>query len=160
LLAPVDPAQVPSLPHSLLRSALAAIVISADAASSILAVLVALSGCVHTSRQTITLRPGEPLNLKTIDLRKQTMIIPLQAGETFPFDISVDGEFISTLPGASVPLTVKRDCFLRLDDRGLRISPDDHSFDAKPKKPGTFQIGLGVTAAGKRATMRLVTPTR
>jgi hypothetical protein len=127
--------------------------------SSLFLLALGLSGCAH-ARQRVYLQPGQLLDLKTIDLHKQSMIIPLKAGEVFPLDISVDGQFVSTQPGASVPLTVKSSCFLRVDDRGLRISVDGRDFDTKPKQPGTFQIGLGVMKEGKRASLRVVTPRR
>jgi hypothetical protein len=86
------------------------------------------------------------------------LIIPLEAGEILPFDVTIEGEFVASDPGASIPLKVKRRCLVRVDDRGLRISPDGKDFDRKAKKPGSFQFGLGVTDKGKRASMRIVTP--
>ncbi len=120
----------------------------------------ALFGCAHGTRPTVYLRAGEPLDLTKIDLHKQSLIMPLKAGETFPLDVSIEGEFVTSAPGASVELTVKRDCLVRVDDRGLRISADGRDFDAKSSKPGMFQVGLGVTNTGKRATLRVVPPTR
>ena len=49
---------------------------------------------------------------------------------------------------------------MRVDDRGLRISPDGRDFDAKPARKGSFQLGLGVTDEGKRVTLHAITPSR
>jgi hypothetical protein len=117
-----------------------------------------LPACAHSARQTIYLEPGQPVDLAKVDLHKQSLIIRLAAGEIVPLDISIDGEFVASDPGASIPLKVKRSCLVRVDDRGLRISADGKSFDAKPRKPGSFQFGLGVSEGTKRATMRIVTP--
>lgn len=118
----------------------------------------ALCACAHGARQTIWLEPGHPVDLKNLDLRKQSLIIPLEAGEVLPLDITVEGEFVVSEPGASVPLKVKQRCLVRVDDRGLRISADGKDFDWKAKKPGSFQFGLGVSEGVKRASMRIVTP--
>lgn len=125
--------------------------------SALFLLLTCLGACAH-ARQTIYLQPGQPVDLRQLDLHKQSLIIPLEAGETLPLDIAIEGAFIASEPGASVPLKVKRRCLVRIDDRGLRISPDGN-FDWKAKKPGSFQFGLGVTDKGKRANLRIVTPT-
>jgi hypothetical protein len=119
-----------------------------------------LFACAHAARQTVYLRPGQAVDLRKLDMRKQSLIIPLEAGEILPLDITIDGQFVASDPGASVPLKVKQRCWVRVDDRGLRISADGRDFDAKAKKPGSFQLGLGVTNQGKRASLRIVTPTR
>lgn len=116
-----------------------------------------LCACAH-ARQTIYLRPGQAVDLRQLDLSKQSLIIPLEAGESLPLDIAIDGEFIASEPGLSIPLKVKQRCTMRIDDRGLRISANGKDFDAKPKKQGSFQFGLGVTKEGKRATLHIVTP--
>jgi hypothetical protein len=64
------------------------------------------------------------------------------------------------LEGTSVPVTVKRTCLLRVVDRGLRISPDAEHFDERPRVPGSFQFGVGMTPEGKRGTLRVKTPER
>jgi hypothetical protein len=117
-----------------------------------------LLACAHTTRQTVYLRPGQPVDLRKLDLHRQSLIIPLEAGEILPLDIAVEGEFVASQPGASVALKVKQRCLVRVDDRGLRISRDGKDFDWKAKKPGSFQLGLGVTEQGKRANLRIVTP--
>jgi hypothetical protein len=121
--------------------------------------VLALTGCAH-ARQTIMLRKGQPVDLTKLDLRKQSLVIPLEAGEVFPLDVTIEGDYVATKPGAAVELRVKKSCLVRVDDRGLRVSPDGRDFDQKPKRPGSFRIGLGVTAAGKRASLHVVTPTR
>jgi hypothetical protein len=121
--------------------------------------VLALAGCAHT-RQTVVLAKGQPVDLRKFDMRKQSLVIPLEAGETFPLEVTIDGDYVATRPAAAVELTVKKSCWVRIDDRGMRISPDGRDFDAKPKRPGSFRIGLGVTAEGKRASLHVVTPTR
>lgn len=120
--------------------------------------LLGLCACAH-ARQIVYLEPSKAVDLKQIDLHKQSLIIPLSAGEILPLDIVVDGDFVATKPDTSVELRVKQACFVRVDDRGLRLSPD-RDFDAKSKRKGSFQLGLGVTDKGKRATLHVVTPSR
>jgi hypothetical protein len=120
--------------------------------------LLALCACAH-AREIVYLEPGKAVDLEQLDLRKQSLIVPLKAGEVLPLDIVVEGDFVATNPNSSVELRVKQACFVRVDDRGLRISPD-RNFEAKSKRKGSFQFGLGVTDQGKRATMHVVTPSR
>lgn len=125
---------------------------------ALLGLLLSLSACAH-ARQLVYLEPGKPVDLKQLNLKKQSLIVPLRAGEVLPLDIKIDGDFVATTAGTAIDLQVKRDCFVRIDDRGLRVSPD-HNFDEKPRRKGSFQLGLGVTEKGKRATMQVVTPSR
>ena len=107
-----------------------------------------------------SVEPGEPIDLETFDPRTQSLIMPLAAGEVLPLDIVIDGDYVASEPGASVALHVKQSCFVRVDDRGLRISPDGRDFDAKPRRKGSFQLGLGVTDKGKRVTLHVIPPAR
>ena len=123
--------------------------------------VIAAMACAHQERQAVRLQPGEAVNLDKLDLHNQSLIIELREGEVVPLDVIVNGEYFGTTPGASVLVTVKRTCFLRVDDRGLRISPDGQGFDAKPRVPGSFQFGVGMTAEGKKmGTLRITTPTK
>ena len=122
--------------------------------------VVMATACVHQERQVVRLQPGEAVNLDRFDMHKQSLIIELREGEVVPLDVLVEGDYFATAPGASVPVTVKRTCFMRVDDRGLRLSPDGQDFDAKPRVPGSFQFGVGMTTEGKRATLRLTTPAK
>jgi hypothetical protein len=119
-----------------------------------------VTSCAHGERQVIRLQPGQPETLQNFDLHKQSLIIELREGEVVPFDVIVAGDYFATAPGASVLVTVKRTCFLRVDDRGLRISTDSQNFDEEPRVPGSFQFGVGVTPEGKRGTLRITTATR
>ncbi len=117
--------------------------------------------CAHQERQVIRLQPGEAVNLQNFDMKKQSLVIELREGEVIPLDVVVEGDYFATAPGASVPVTVKKTCFMRVDDRGLRISEDGVSFDEKPRVPGSFQFGVGMTKeGGKRGTLRVTTPSR
>ena len=124
---------------------------------SLLAVVV--TGCAHGEREVVRLQPGEAVTLQNFDLNKQSLIIELREGEVVPLDVIVEGDYFATTPGASVPVTVKRSCFIRVDDRGIRFSADDQSFDEKPRVPGSFQFGVGMTREGKRGTLRVSTGT-
>jgi hypothetical protein len=109
----------------------------------------------------VRLQPGEAVNLQKFDMHKQSLIIELREGEVIPLDVVVDGGYLSTASGASVPVTVNKTCFMRVDDRGVRISDDGHNFDEKPRIPGSFQLGVGMTKeGGKRGTLRLTMPSR
>jgi len=118
----------------------------------------ALAGCAH-EREVVRLQPGAAATLTDFDLHKQSLIIELREGEVVPLDVIVEGDYFGTAPGASVPLTVKQTCFIRVDDRGIRISADGQSFDEKPRVPGSFQLGVGVTREGRRGTLRVSTGT-
>ncbi len=132
---------------------------TANPLRKVVLITLAAMACAHHERQVIRLSPGEAVNLQNIDLHKQSVIIELREGEVIPLDVIVEGDYFSTAPGASVPVTVKKTCFLRVDDRGLRISDDGSNFDKKPRVPGSFQFGVGMTQeGGKRGTLRLTTP--
>jgi hypothetical protein len=118
-----------------------------------------LAGCAH-EREVVRLGPGAAASLKDFDLHKQSLIIELREGEVVPLDVIVEGDFFATAPGTAVPVTVKRTCFVRVDDRGIRFSTDDQNFDEKPRVPGSFQLGVGVTREGKRGTLRVSTGTK
>ncbi len=117
-----------------------------------------LAGCAHGDREVVRLQPGIEVNLSEFDLHRQSLIIELHEGQVVPLDITIDGDLAATPPGLSVPVTVKRHCYLRVDDRGLRVSYDGQDFDAKNRVPGSFQFGVGMTREGTRATLRATTP--
>lgn len=119
-----------------------------------------LVACAHGEREVVRLQPGVEVNLAEFDLHRQSLVIELQAGQVVPLDIIIDGDLAATPPGASVPVTVKRHCYLRVDDRGLRVSYDGHDYDAENRVPGAFQLGVGMTREGTRATLRLTMPVR
>jgi hypothetical protein len=118
----------------------------------------ALTACAHRERTIVRLQPGEEVELAKLDLRRQSLVVKLEEGEVIPLDIQVEGDLVGVPAGASVPVTVKRACWLRIDDRGLRVSADGEDFDGAKRLPGSFQLGLGVTREGKRATFRVRTP--
>jgi hypothetical protein len=120
---------------------------------------VVLTGCAN-EREVVRLGPGAAATLKDFDLHKQSLIIELRKGEVVPLDVIVEGDLFATGPGATVPVTVKRTCFVRVDDRGIRFSDDGQDFDEKPRVPGSFQFGVGVTREGKRGTLRVSTGTK
>jgi hypothetical protein len=117
------------------------------------------AGCAH-ERTVVQIAPGQEQALKSFDPHRQTLLMKLEAGQVIPLDVVVESEVIGAAPGASVPLTVKKDCWVRVDDRGVRLSEDGEDFDRRPRVPGTFQFGLGITPQGTRATLRLATPVR
>jgi len=119
-----------------------------------------ITACAHQERQVVRLQPGQGVNLQSFDMKRQSLIIELREGEVIPLDVIVDGDYFAAPPGASVPITVKKTCFMRVDDRGLRLSDDGENFDQKPRVPGSFQLGVGMTPEGKRGTLRLTTPSR
>jgi hypothetical protein len=120
---------------------------------------VVLAGCAH-EREVVRLQPGAAATLKDYDLHKQSLIIELREGEVVPLDIIVEGDLFATGPGTSVPVTVKRTCFVRVDDRGIRISANGQDFDETPRVPGSFQLGIWMSPEGKRGTLRLTTATK
>jgi hypothetical protein len=119
-----------------------------------------VTACAHGDRQVVRLQPGVEVDLSQFDLHRQSLVMELHKGQVVPLDIIVDGDLAATPPGASVPVTVKRDCFLRVDDRGLRVSYDGQDFDSKNRVQGSFQFGVGMTREGTRATLRVTTPAR
>jgi hypothetical protein len=119
-----------------------------------------VTACAHGDRQVVRLQPGVEVDLSQLDLHRQSLVMELHKGQVVPLDIIIDGDLAATQAGASVPVTVKRDCFLRVDDRGLRVSYDGEDFDGKNRVPGSFQFGVGMTREGTRATLRVTTPVR
>jgi len=117
-------------------------------------------GCAHQEREVVRLQPGVAVNLTDFDLHRQSLVLELQEGQVVPLDVVIDGDLAATPPGASVPVTIKRHCFLRVDDRGLRVSDDGQDFDGRNRVPGSFQLGIGMTREGTRATLRVTTPAR
>jgi hypothetical protein len=120
----------------------------------------AATGCAHQERTVLKFPPDQGQSLASFDPHKQSIIAHLQEGDVVPLDIVVEGDLIGAVAGTSVPLTVKRECWVRVDDRGFRLSADGKDFDAKARIPGAFQLGLGITPAGPRATLKLTTPQR
>lgn len=134
---------------------------SARTALISIALAALLAGCAHApAREPIRIRPGQAVDLPPSELQGRPIIIELREGDVIPLDVLVDGGLVASPPGASVPLTVKRPFFLRIDERGLRISLDGKDFDTKPREPGAFAFGLGATKEGTRAQLRIKTPQR
>jgi hypothetical protein len=122
-------------------------------------VVLSITACAHQERKMVRIQAGEPVNLARVDLKSESIIIALRKGEVVPLEILVDGGFVSSAPGASIPLTVERDCVVRVDDRGIRLASDEQHLDEKPRSPGQFQIGAGVVKDGQpKATLHLATP--
>lgn len=89
----------------------------------------------------------------------QALIVEVQEGDTIPLSFSLRGPFLTTPDDAPpIPLRARKHFFLRIDKSGLRASADGNHFDDTPKKPGSFQIGLGATKEGVRATVSIETP--
>ncbi|MFO0588851.1 MAG: hypothetical protein U0441_14975 [Polyangiaceae bacterium] len=116
-----------------------------------------LQGCApHVPPREVRLADigkGGPL------LPGQALIVEVQEGDTIPLSFSLRGPFMATPEDAPpIPLRAKRHFFLRIDKDGLRASADGKHFDERPVKPGSFQIGLGATKEGVRATIAIETP--
>lgn len=129
-------------------------------ALSLAAMTLFFSACAHHERRVVRLQSGTSVDLTHLDLHRQSLIIELHEGEVVPLDVTVEGDYFATAPGTSVPVTVKRTCFLRVDDRGVRISSDGQNFDDKARIPGSFRFGIGMTPEGKRGTLHVVMPAR
>ena len=126
--------------------------------SAFLLVLLA-AGCAHQERTIVRIPAGEAVNVDNFDLKNGSIIIALRKGQVVPLDILVDGGFVSSAPGASIPLTVDQDCVARVDDRGIRFARDEQQLDEKPRSPGQFQFGVGMIKGGQpKATLHLATP--
>jgi len=117
--------------------------------------------CAHQERRIVRVQPGEALHLDKFDMKNESIIFALRKGQVVPLEILVDGGFLSSTPGTSIPLTVDQDCVVRVDDRGIRFASDEQHLDEKPRSPGQFQIGAGVTKEGQpKATLHVATPVR
>ncbi len=93
-------------------------------------------------------------------MHKHSVIIELREGEVIPLDIHFDGDYFATSPRASVPVTVKKTCYLQVDDRGVRSRDDLQHFDEKPRVPGRLQLVGMAKGRWKRGTLRLTTDSR
>lgn len=118
----------------------------------------ALAGCASSL---------PPRHVKLQDLGKsgelamdRPLIVEIEAGEVIPLELSLAGPFLETPKDApSIPLRAKRHFYLRIDRSGLKASVDPDDFDKDQAAPGQFQIGLGATKAGPKATIAIRTPT-
>jgi hypothetical protein len=84
------------------------------------------------------------------------LIVEFQPGERLPVDVQLRGEGFELDPQhPPLEIVVKEHCYLRVGSDGFRMSLDGQNFDAKPSKPGTFQIGFGARA-GQPAKVTVV----
>ena len=97
---------------------------------------------------------GGPLDLN------RPLVIEVDPGDTVPLDFSLQGPlFESPKDAPPITLRAKRHFYLRIGRDGLRSSFDRNDFSGRPVKPGSFQIGFGVTKTGPLATVHIRTPT-
>ena len=90
----------------------------------------------------------------------QPLILELDEGDVIPLKLAIRGAFVETPADlATIPLRVKRHCFLRIDKHGLKTSLDGKNFDWTPATPGTFRLGFAATKEGAHAEMEFQTPT-
>lgn len=109
---------------------------------------VGAAGCAHAASGPYI--DHVPIRLNELDAATlsdvgagRAVVIEVQAGDRIPVELIVDGEVISTDPGAATfMLKAKRAFFLRIAGTELKTSLDGKSFDAKPAAPGAFRIGL------------------
>jgi hypothetical protein len=126
---------------------------------SVLLLVLSVTACAHQERTIVRIQAGEALNVDQLDLKNGSIIIAFRKGQVVPLEILVDGGFVSSAPGASIPLTVGQDCVARIDDRGIRFASDEQLLDEKPRSPGQFQFGVGVIKGGQpKATLHIATP--
>jgi len=79
----------------------------------------------------------------------QPLIVELDEGDVLPVKLTLEGAFIETVPGdVRVLIRIKRHCYLRADEHGLKASVDGKNFDWKPERPGSFRVGFGSTKEG------------
>ncbi|HEY4118519.1 MAG TPA: hypothetical protein VGM56_11725 [Byssovorax sp.] len=114
-----------------------------------LALTIALCGCAATP---------PPRYVRAADLgssgaalaSRQPLIIEFERGDVIPLHFTLDGPFVRTADDAPViPLRAVRHFFLRIDENGVKASPDGKDFDWSPSHPGSFRIGLGASKQGK-----------
>ena len=80
----------------------------------------------------------------------QPLIIEFERGDVIPLRFTLDGPFVTTAEDApTIPLRAVRHFYLRIDERGVKASPDGRDFDWSPSHPGSFRIGLGARKLGK-----------
>src|SRR4051794_15938755 len=96
------------------------------------------SGCAGAGKEAIHVRPGEMRDLSHVDLSKQPIIVEVREGEVVPLDVVVAGDLIASPEGATIPLTAKRAFFIRIDEKGVKLSVDGKTFDGKARVPGSF----------------------
>ena len=115
-------------------------------------------GCAHAP---------EPLRLRYADLttdpKTATLHLPLilevRQGDRLPVDLRFEGELFRMEPSAPpIEIVATRACFVRIDENGIRTSLDGVSFDAKPKVPGHFQLGINMTPAGAKLLVSVTAP--
>jgi len=96
----------------------------------------------------VPIPPGRPI------------VLAFTAGERIPVILDVSGEVVEIEPRPSrVWLVAKRDFFVRIAGSEVKTSLDGVHFDRRPKKPGTFRLGLGSDPSlGARVEVAITTP--
>jgi hypothetical protein len=102
-------------------------------------------GCAHAPA---------PMRVRYADIDKgamkgftgaQPLIIEFQPGERIPVDFEITGDGFEQEPRQpKLELVATQRCYLRISDKGLRLSLDPEHFDEKPKQPGSFQVKFWV----------------
>jgi hypothetical protein len=132
-------------------------------AGSLLVAAAATNGCSRPAPATpvrvrangITPEAGQALK------EGRPVIIELQQGDIVPLRFTLDGDDLATPSDAPlIPLIAKRHFFLRISPEGITSSTDGVTFDAKPRTPGSFRIGLHLTKEGTGAEIEIHTPKR
>jgi hypothetical protein len=128
---------------------------------SVLAVVLSVA-CAHSP---------EPLRIRYADLGagalagytgERPLIVEFHPGDRLVVELSVDAEDFELRPEhPPMVLVVKRHCFVRFAADGIRASPDGEHFEARPREPGRFHIGLTAERAhGTRLVVAIRTPRR
>ncbi len=72
------------------------------------------------------------------------LIVEVQAGDRLPVDLDVRSDDFELVPAHPELIVVaKRHAFVRIDAKGIRVSQDGETFDAKPHRPGSVSVGFG-----------------
>jgi hypothetical protein len=86
-------------------------------------------------------------------------ILEFHQGDRIPVELRFTGELFDMSPEVpAIELVAKRDGFVRIDGNGVRTSLDGRDFDARPKVPGSFQLGFSVTAEGTKLVVNVAAP--
>ena len=93
---------------------------------------------------------------------KKPFILELQPGDRLPVELTFRDQYLSLEPDKpALALVAKQRCYVRVDDRGVRLSPDLQSFDREEKAPGAFAVGFDRDAAvGPLLRVQVHTPRR
>ena len=112
-----------------------------------------------------------PVHVRLVDLGagagitydgRAPLVVELAAGDRLPVRFSFASDDFALEPDhPQMVVVAKRHCFVRFASDGIRTSLDGETFDSKPRRPGSFRVGLSAApGADPHLDVAVATPQR